>query len=93
MDIQTVEKVASLIRLELTDEQKQKYVKDLQGILEWVDCLNRVNTQGVEPLYNVNDADMPMRDDIVNDGGIADMVLQNAPEHMNNYFVVPKVVE
>lgn len=93
MDIQTVEKVATLIRLELTDAEKQKYVKDLQGILDWVDCLNRVNTDGVEPLYNVNDADMPMREDIVADGNIVSKVLQNAPEQMNDYFVVPKVVE
>lgn len=93
MDIKSVEKVAQLMRLELSDAEKIKYEKDLQGILKWVECLNAVNTDGVEPLYNVNDAAIPMRDDIVTDGGIPDDVLRNAPENMNNYFVVPKVVE
>ncbi len=93
MDKKTVEKVARLIRLELSEAEKEQYGHDLQGILKWVECLNQVDTDNVTPLYNVNDSAIPMRDDVINDGNIVDHVLQNAPEAMNGYYVVPKVVE
>lgn len=93
MDKTTVEKVAKLIRLELSEAEKEKYVQDLQSILKWVECLNDLDTSQVEPLYNVNDSEIPMREDIVTDGEIAEAVLSNAPEQMNHYYVVPKVVE
>ena len=52
-----------------------------------------MDTDGVEPMTSAVHAVLPMRDDVVTDGGNADKVLSNAPKRAGNFFVVPKVVE
>lgn len=88
-----VRKVAQLIRLTLNDSDVATYVQSLGKIVAWVDCLNQVNTDNVEPLMNANDKAMPMRDDYVTAGGQAPDVLANAPDSQSGFFCVPKVVE
>jgi len=61
--------------------------------MNWIEQLNEVNTDAVEPLASVTGHALPMRDDVVTDGEIADQIVQNAPESMSGFFVVPKVVE
>ena len=65
----------------------------LSEILDWVEQLNEVNTDNVEPLNSVSKTELPLREDLVNNVDQLKDVMSNAPEKLENYFVVPKVVE
>ncbi len=93
MDIQTVKKVATLARLEMKDEELAAVQAKLGNIMKFVEQLGEVNTDNVEPLANVVDIKLRLRDDVVNDGGQQQAVLANAPEQMEGFFVVSKIVE
>ncbi len=93
MNKETIEKVAFLARIELSEDEKEKYAESVGGILDWIEQLNEVNTDNIEPLSSVSDITARLREDIVTDGNIVEDILANAPEEMENFFVVPKVVE
>jgi aspartyl-tRNA(Asn)/glutamyl-tRNA(Gln) amidotransferase subunit C len=93
MDKDTVKKVARLSRIAVTEEQTETLVPELSSILGWMEQLSEINTEGVEPLANVANIDLRLREDVVNDGNIQADVLANAPETMEGFYVVPKVVE
>lgn len=93
MDKATVKKVATLARLAITEEQADKLAPQLGGLLKWVEQLSEVNTDNVAPLASVVNMEMELRADKVTDGHIQSDVLANAPEAMEGFFVVPKVVE
>jgi aspartyl-tRNA(Asn)/glutamyl-tRNA(Gln) amidotransferase subunit C len=93
MDIETVRKVARLSRLELSEEEMQAALPKLGSIMKFVEQLAEVDTDTVEPLANVVDIKLRLREDEVTDGGIQADVLANAPEALEGFFVVPKVVE
>lgn len=86
-----VEHVAKLARLELTEEEKELYTKQLSDILDYIDQLNEVDTTGVEPMTqpipNVN----VMREDVVKRLYTRDEMLKNAPHEEHGYFRVPKI--
>lgn len=93
IDKQTVLKVANLSRIEVTDSEAEAMVDKLDKIIDFVEQLSEVDTDNVEPLANVVDIDLRLREDVVNDGNCQDKVLANAPESMEGFYVVPKVVE
>ena len=93
VDKATVEKIARLARLAVPEERKEPIAQELNHILSWIEELNTVDTDGVEPLASVTGHKLPMRVDEVSDGNIAERVLANAPEEASGFFVVPKVVE
>lgn len=93
IDAATVKKVANLARIREPDDRLEPLAKELSGILDWIEQLNEVDTDGVEPMTSVVAARLPMREDVVTDGGCPDKVLANAPKSANGFFVVPKVVE
>ena len=96
LDLATVRRVASLARLHVDDADLPRIQGELNGILGWIEQLQAVDTDGVEPMAGGNpegQAAMPLRDDVVTDGGQAAAVLANAPDREGEYFGVPKVVE
>ena len=93
MDIQTVKKVATLARLEMNEDELEAVRVKLGSIMKFVEQLGEVNTDNIEPLANVVDISLRLRDDVVNDGGQQEKVLANAPESLEGFFVVSKVVE
>jgi aspartyl-tRNA(Asn)/glutamyl-tRNA(Gln) amidotransferase subunit C len=93
MDIDTVKKVARLARLELDEGELEAARVKLNNIMAFVEQLSEVDTDNVEPLANVVDIKLRLRADEVTDGGMQDDVLANAPEALEGFFVVPKVVE
>jgi aspartyl-tRNA(Asn)/glutamyl-tRNA(Gln) amidotransferase subunit C len=93
MDIQTVKKVATLARLEMQDSELEAVRIKLGSIMKFIEQLGEVNTDNVEPLANVVDIKLRLREDVVNDGNMQEKVLANAPETMEGFFVVSKVVE
>ncbi len=93
MDKATVKKVASLACLAITDAEQDKYATQLSGILKWAEQLAEINTDNVEPLANVVNINLRLREDAITDGNIQPDILANAPETLEGFFVVPKVVE
>jgi aspartyl-tRNA(Asn)/glutamyl-tRNA(Gln) amidotransferase subunit C len=93
MDKNTVYKIARLARIRVTEEEAERLAPQLGGIMKFVEQLEEVDTEGVEPLANVVDITPRLREDAVNDGGKTQDVLANAPESQEEYYVVPKVVE
>ncbi len=93
VDQATVRHIAKLARLKVSDADARKLEGELSTILEWIEQLDEVDTEGVEPMTSVVEVTMKMRDDDVTDGAIADQIIANAPEGEEHFFVVPKVVE
>lgn len=88
-----VKKVARLSRIAVPDDKLDTLAQELNGILGWIEQLNEVDIEGVEPMTSVVEAKLPMREDVVTDGNIQDQVLANAPKSDDGFFVVPKAVE
>ena len=93
IDKNTTLKIAKLSRLRITDEEIEELSIQLSSILDWVEQLNEVNTDNVKPLSNVSSSKLPLRKDQDTTEDKSKEILSNAPEKIENYFVVPKVVE
>jgi aspartyl-tRNA(Asn)/glutamyl-tRNA(Gln) amidotransferase subunit C len=93
IDAATVKKVARLARIAEPDEKLEPLARELSGILNWIEQLNEVDTDGVEPMTTSVAMELPMREDVVTDGGDPARVLGNAPRTEKGFFIVPKVVE
>ncbi len=93
VDIAAVRRVAQLARIAEPEERLQVIVGELNGILAWIEQLNEVDVEGVEPMTTAVSAAAPLREDKVTDGGDPARVLANAPKAVDGFFVVPKVVE
>lgn len=93
IDAATVRKVAKLARIAEPEEKLEPLAKELSSILNWIEQLNEVDTAGVEPMTTAIHTPLPMREDVVTEGGDPEQVLANAPKRAGNFFVVPKVVE
>jgi aspartyl-tRNA(Asn)/glutamyl-tRNA(Gln) amidotransferase subunit C len=93
VDKNTVRKVARLARIAVPEDRLEPMAKELNGILAWIEQLNEVNVDGVEAMTTPVAMTLPLREDVITDGGIQDQVLANAPRSEDGFFVVPKVVE
>ena len=93
IDAATVRKVAKLARIREPNERLEPLARELSGILGWIEQLNEVDVEGVEPMTSAVAATLPLREDAVTDGGDRDAILANAPADADGFFVVPKVVE
>ena len=93
IDAATVRKVARLARLAQPEETVEQLAAELNGIMAWIEQLSEVDTDGVEPMTSAVHTPLPMRDDVVTEGGDPNVVLSNAPRRSGDFFVVPKVVE
>lgn len=93
IDAATVRKVARLARIAEPEEKLEPLARELSGILNWIEQLNEVDTTDVEPMTTSVHTTLPMREDVVSDGGDAERVLANAPKSAKGFYVVPKVVE
>ena len=89
----TIRRIATLARIHVEDAELPALAAELNGILGWIEQLNEVNVEGIEPLTGAQQMALKMRDDVVTDGGYADKVLANAPERAGDFFAVPKVIE
>ena len=93
VDLATVKRVAHLARIAVSEDEAQRMMGELNGILGFVEQLGEVNVEGVEPMTSVTPMAMKERDDVVTDGNKAEDVVANAPVSDRNFFLVPKVVE
>jgi aspartyl-tRNA(Asn)/glutamyl-tRNA(Gln) amidotransferase subunit C len=88
-----VRHIAKLARIAMSEGELERLVPELNAIIGWVEQLDEVDTDGVEPLTAVIEQKLRLRDDVVNDGNIRDAVLANAPAAQHGFFAVPKVIE
>jgi aspartyl-tRNA(Asn)/glutamyl-tRNA(Gln) amidotransferase subunit C len=93
VDAATVKRVAHLARIALPAEDVATMQGEINAMLVFVEQLNEVDVDGIEPMTSVMPMRMKKRADVVNDGEIADQIIRNAPQSEDDYFMVPKVVE
>ena len=93
IDKNTILKIAKLSRIKISESEIEELSSQLSSIVDWVEQLNEVNTDTVQPLSNVSMAKLPLRKDIENSKDNSEEVLSNAPDKLEKYFAVPKVVE
>jgi aspartyl-tRNA(Asn)/glutamyl-tRNA(Gln) amidotransferase subunit C len=93
VDLDAVRRIAHLSRIGVSDDEMPHLQDEINAILKFVDALQAVDVEGVEPMTSVLPMRLPMREDVVTDGDIADKVLANAPLTEDGFFLVPKVIE
>jgi aspartyl-tRNA(Asn)/glutamyl-tRNA(Gln) amidotransferase subunit C len=87
-----IEKISRLAQIEITDD-KEILANQIENVINWIEKLNEVNTDNIEPMINVHNEPLHLNADEVSDGNIADDILKNAPKQIYGYFAVPKVIE
>ena len=90
IDKETIRKIAHLARLEFKDEDEEVLLKDFNKILDWMEKLNEVNTDDVEPLIHMSEEINVMREDVADNTLKHEEALLNAPKKDSDYFRVPK---
>ena len=93
IDLKTVKHISKLARISVNDEKAKKLEKDLNSIFKWIEQLNELNTDKVEPLTSIAETTLRLRKDKILSENIRDEILNNSPKDNKDYFVVPKVVE
>ena len=93
IDKDTVKHISKLARISLEEKKIDSLSKDLTSIMKFIENLNKLNTDEIEPLSSIINASLKSRKDEVKDEKIRDQVLKNSPEKNEEFFVVPKVIE
>jgi len=93
IDKDTAARVANLARISIPDEELENVAKELSNIIGFMEQLNEVNVDNVEPMTSVTPTVLKKRTDVVSDGNQQSKVLSNAPDTREGFFVVPKVVD
>ena len=93
VDTKTVRHIARLARIAVSDAEVDALVPELNNILHWVEQLQSVDVEGVEPMTAVIPNHLRLRHDIVTEGDERDAILSNAPVAEHGFFAVPKVIE
>ncbi|NBX52539.1 MAG: Asp-tRNA(Asn)/Glu-tRNA(Gln) amidotransferase subunit GatC [Proteobacteria bacterium] len=87
-----IEKISRLAQIEVSNE-KEILSNQIENVINWIEKLNEVNTENVEPMITVHDQPLKLNKDLVSDENNKDDVLKNAPKQIYGYFAVPKVIE
>jgi len=93
IDIETARKVAHLARIRVAEERLPALAQEFSNILDFIEQLNEVDVEAIEPMVSVTPMPLKRREDVVTDGGYPDKILANAPDAREGFFAVPKVVE
>ena len=93
VDQAAVRRIAHLARIAVTDAEVPHLQSEINAILAFVEDLAKVDVEGIEPMTSVIPMKLPMREDVVTDGEIQQLILANAPLSEDGFFIVPKVVE
>ena len=93
IDLKTIKHISKLSRISVDDKKADKLAGDLNSIFDFIEKLNELNTDKVEPLTSVAETTLKLRTDEVKSEDIRDQILKNSPEENEDFFVVPRVVE
>jgi len=93
IDKETAARVAHLARIRVSEDKLPALAEEFNAILGFVEQLNEVDVEGIEPMTSVTPMRLKRREDVVTDGNQADKITKNAPDAREGFFAVPKVVE
>ena len=93
IDLKTIKHISKLSRISVDDAKADKLAGDLNSIFDFIEKLNELNTDNVEPLTSVAETTLKLRADEVKSENIKDKILKNSPEENEDFFVVPRVIE
>jgi aspartyl-tRNA(Asn)/glutamyl-tRNA(Gln) amidotransferase subunit C len=93
IDLKTIKHISKLSRISVDDAKADKLAVDLNSIFDFIEKLNELNTDNVEPLTSVAETTLKLRADEVKSKDIRDQILKNSPDENEDFFVVPRVVE
>ena len=93
LDLKTVKHISKLARISVDEEKANKLAGDLNSIFEFIEKLNELKTDNVEPLTSVAETTLKLRHDEVKSKNIREQIIKNSPQDNEDYFVVPKVIE
>ena len=90
---ETIEYVGVLAKLELSDEEREQAKRDMGRMLDYIDQMNALDTEGIEPMSHAFPVENVLREDMVTNGDMRDALLANAPEEKDGMFVVPRTFD
>ena len=93
IDLKTIKHISKLSRISVDQKKAEKLVGDLNSIFDFIEKLNKLKTDNVEPLTSVAETTLKLRSDEVKSKNLRDQVIKNSPKENEDYFVVPKVIE
>ena len=93
IDLKTIKHISKLSRISVDEEKANKLKGDLNSIFDFIEKLNELDTDNVEPLTSIAETSLKFRTDEVKSEDIRNQILKNSPEKNEDFFVVPKVVE
>ena len=93
IDLKTIKHISKLSRISVDDAKADKLAGDLNSIFDFIEKLNELNTDNIEPLTSIAETTLKLRTDEVKSENIRDQILKNSPEENEDFFVVPRVVE
>ncbi len=93
IDLKTIKHISKLSRISVDEQKAEKLVGDLNSIFKFIEKLNELKTENVEPLTSVAETTLKLRSDEVQSKDIREQIIKNSPQDNEDYFVVPKVIE
>ena len=93
IDLKTVKHISKLARISVDEEKANKLANNLNSIFEFIEKLNELKTENVEPLTSIAETTLKLRSDEVKSKNIREQIIKNSPQDNKDYFVVPKVIE
>ena len=93
IDLKTVKHISKLARISVDEEKPNKLANNLNSIFEFIEKLNELKTENVEPLTSIAETTLRFRKDEIKSENIREKILKNSPDENKDFFVVPKVVE
>ena len=93
IDLKTVKHISKLARISVDEEKANKLAGDLNSIFSFIEKLNELKTENIEPLTSIAETTLRFREDKIKSENIREKILKNSPENNEDFFVVPKVVE
>ena len=93
IDLKTIKHISKLSRISVDEKKAEKLAVDLNSIFDFIEKLNELKTDNVEPLTSVAETTLKLRSDEVKSKNLREQVIKNSPKENEDYFVVPKVIE
>ena len=93
IDLKTIKHISKLSRISVDEKKAEKLAGDLNSIFDFIEKLNKLKTDNVEPLTSVTETILKLRTDEVKSKNIREQIIKNSPQDNEDYFVVPKVIE
>ena len=93
IDLKTIKHISKLSRISVDEKRAEKLAHDLNSIFDFIEKLNKLKTDNVEPLTSVAETILKLRPDEVKSKNIREQIVKNSPQDNEDYFVVPKVIE